>query len=172
MATEYDFTPLMNFLTTVFHRFRQEHPKSGKPSPYAEVGMLIFFMAMFLKRIVAFQTMARYAAIQYRHFGFQTAPSRQTIRRRFYACLSILQRVIPVAADDALPLDERFATQGIGFIDKCLFWAKGGADRGRYFVLIPCPPSHKWPVSKLKQAKALCPIPQDTSASFSFETGD
>lgn len=37
-----------------------------------------------------------------------------------------MQRVIPVAADDALPLDERFATQGIGFIDTCLFWAKGG----------------------------------------------
>lgn len=85
MATEYDFTPLIHFLTTVFHRFRQEHPKSGKPYTYAEVGMLIFFMTMFLKRIFAFQTMARYAALHDRHFGVQTAPSRQTIRRRFYA---------------------------------------------------------------------------------------
>ena len=41
MATEYDFTPLINFLTQVFQRFRLEHPKSGKPYTYAEVGMLL-----------------------------------------------------------------------------------------------------------------------------------
>jgi len=122
----YDFTPLINFLTIVFQRFRQEHPKSGKPYTYPEVGMLIFLMTMFLKRIFAFQAMARYAAIQYRRFGFHTAPSRQTIRRRFYALPAILHRVIPIVAEEAIPLDERFVHEGIGFIDKCLFWAKGG----------------------------------------------
>jgi hypothetical protein len=39
-------------------------------------------------------------------------------------------------------------------------------------ILQPCPPSHKWPVSKLKQAKARSLIPQGASASFRFETGD
>ena len=126
MATDDDFTPLINFLTAVFQRVRSEHPKSGKPYTYTEVGMLIFFMAMFLKHIFAFQTMARYAAIHYRRFGFDTAPSRQTIRRRFYALPALLQRVIPGIADDALPLDERCASQGIGFVDTCVFWAKGG----------------------------------------------
>ncbi len=34
---------------------------------------------------------------------------------------------------------------------------RGGlADRGRYVVLIPRPPSHQWPVSKLKDAEAPC----------------
>ena len=151
MATEYDFTPLINFLTIVFHRVRLEHPKSGKPYTYAEVGMLIFFMTMFLKRIFAFQTMARYAAIHYRRFGFDTAPSRQTIRRRFYAFPAILQWVIPLVADEALPLDERFASQGTGFVDKCLFWAKGGI-------------WHK------KQMKAgIVPLPTlDTEATWGF----
>lgn len=126
MATEYDFTPLINFLTTAVHRVRLGHPKSGKPYTYPEVGMLIFFMTMFLKRIFAFQTMARYAAIHYRRFGFDTAPSRQTLRRRLYALPALLQQVIPVIADDAGVLDERLTHDGVGFIDKCLFWAKGG----------------------------------------------
>ena len=141
MATEYDFTPLINFLTQVFQRFRLEHPKSGKPYTYAEVGMLLFLMTMLLKRIFAFQAMARYAAIHYRRFGFQTAPSRQTIRRRFYAFPAILQRVIPLVADEAIPLDERFAHEGIGFIDKCLFWAKGGVwhKKQRQAGIVPTP---------------------------------
>lgn len=95
MAT-YDFTSLIIFLTIVFQRFRVEHPKSGKPYTYTKVGMLVFFMTMFLKRIYAFQTMARYEAIHYRRFGFDAAPSRQTIRRRFYAFPAILQRVVPL----------------------------------------------------------------------------
>ena len=126
MATTYDFTPLMNFLTTVCQRVRREHPKSGKPYTYPEDRMLIFFMTMCLKRICAFQTMAKYAAIHYARFGFHTAPSRQTIRRRFFALPLVLQHMIPVVADEAVSLDERFATDGIGCIDKCLFWAKGG----------------------------------------------
>jgi hypothetical protein len=126
MANNFDFTPLINFLTTVFQRFRGEHPKSGKPYTYPEVGMLMFFMIMFLKHIFAFKAMARYAAVHYGHFGFDQAPSRQTIRRRFYALPTLLHEVIPIVANEAIPLDERFANEGIGFIDKCLFWAKGG----------------------------------------------
>jgi hypothetical protein len=126
MANDFDFTPVINFLTHVFQRFRGEHPKSGKPYTYAEVGMRVFFMTMFLKRIFAFQAMARYAAVHYGRFGFAQAPSRQTMRRRFYALPALLQRVIPMVADEAIPLDERLASEGLGFIDKCLFWAKGG----------------------------------------------
>jgi len=126
MAIEYDFTPLMNFLTDILDRVRREHPKSGKPYTYPELGMLIFFMTMFLKHIYAFQSMARYAAMHYRRFGFQTAPSRQTIRRRFYALPALLQQMIPVVAEEAGVLDDRLASDGVGYIDKCLLWAKGG----------------------------------------------
>ena len=122
----YNFTPLINFLEQVFQRFRAEHPKPGKPYTYPEVGMIIFFMTMFLKRIFAFKAMARYANVHYQRFGFKTAPSRQTIRRRLYAVSRVLQKVIPLVADEAVSLDSRFASHGIGFIDKCLFWAKGG----------------------------------------------
>ena len=141
MATDDDFTPLINLLTNVVRRVRLEHPKSGKPYTYTEVGMLIFFMTMFLKRIFAFQTMARYAAIHYRRFGFDTAPSRQTIRRRFYAFPVLLQQVIPIVADEARPLDERLISEGRGFIDTCVFWAKGGVWHKKQMTvgLIPTP---------------------------------
>lgn len=122
----YDFTPVIHFLELVFQRFRADHPKPGKPYTYSEVGMIIFFMTMFVKRIFTFKGMARYAAEHYHRFGFKTVPSRQTIRRRFYALPPVLQQVIPIVADEAVSLDSRFASGGIGFIDKCLFWAKGG----------------------------------------------
>jgi hypothetical protein len=122
----YNFTPLINFLEQVFQRFRAEHPKPGKPYTYSEVGMIVLFMTMFVKGIFAFKAMTRYAARHYQRFGFKTAPSRQTIRRRFYALPKLLQQVIPVVADEAVSLDDRLASGGIGFIDKCLFWAKGG----------------------------------------------
>ena len=122
----YDFTPVIHFLEHVFQRFRTEHPKPGKAYTYSDGGMLVFLMIMFLKRIFAFKSMARYAAVHYARFGFETAPSRQTIRRRLSALPIVLQRVIPLVADEAVPLDPRFATEGLGFIDKCLFGAKGG----------------------------------------------
>lgn len=122
----YDFTPLINFLDHVFQRFRSDHPKPGKPYTYSEVGMILFFMTMFVKRLFAFKAMARYAKEHSQCFGFARAPSRQTIRRRFAALPKLLQQIIPVVADDAGALDERFASSGIGVIDKCLFWAKGG----------------------------------------------
>jgi hypothetical protein len=147
----YNFTPLLNFLAQVFQRFRAEHPKPGKPYTYSEVGMIIFLMTMFLKRIFAFKAMARYAKEHYQRFGFKTAPSRQTIRRRFYALPNLLQQVIPVVADEAVSLDERFASSGIGFIDKCLFWAKGGL----------------W--HKKQMNAGIVPIPTiDTEASWGF----
>lgn len=121
-----DFTPLINFLEQVLQRFRADHPKLGKPYTYPDVGMILFFMTMFLKRIFAFKAMARYANAHYQRFGFTRAPSRQTIRRRFFALPTLLQQIIPVVADDAGALDERFTSGGIGVIDKCLFWAKGG----------------------------------------------
>jgi hypothetical protein len=147
----YNFTPLINFLEQVFQRFRAEHPKPGKPYTYPEVGMLIFFMTMFLKRIFAFKAMARYAKVHYQRFGFTTAPSRQTIRRRFYAVSRVLQKVIPLVADEAVSLDSRFASHGIGFIDKCLFWAKGGV----------------WHTKQMKSG--IVPTPTlDTEASWGF----
>jgi hypothetical protein len=147
----YNFTPLINFLEHVFQRFRADHPKPGKPYTYSEVGMIFLFMTLFVKGIFTFKAMTRYAALHYQHFGFKTAPSRQTIRRRFYALPTLLQQLIPVVADDAVSLDARFASRGIGFIDKCLFWAKGGV-------------WHK------KQMKAgIVPIPTiDTEASWGF----
>lgn len=147
----YDFTPLINFLEHVLQRFRTDHPKPGKPYTYSEVGMVIFFMTMFLKRMFAFKAMARYAEAHYQRFGFKRAPSRQTIRRRFYALPSLLQKLIPVVADEAAGLDTRFASGGIGFIDKCLFWAKGGI----------------W--HKKQMNAGIVPIPTiDTEASWGF----
>jgi hypothetical protein len=147
----YNFTPLINFLEQVFQRFRADHPKPGKPYTYSEVGIIFLFMTLFVKGIFTFKGMTRYAAQHYQHFGFTTAPSRQTLRRRFYALPSVLHQVIPVMADEAVSLDERFASDGIGFIDKCLFWAKGGV----------------W--HKKQMNAGIVPIPTiDTEATWGF----
>ena len=122
----YDFAPVINFLEKVVEKFRAENPKKGKPYSYSEIGFLLFFMTMFLKRIFTFKGMERYGNIHYAKFGFKAPPSRQTIRRRFHALPDFLVMFIPWVAHEAATLDPRFRSNGIGFVDKCLFWAKGG----------------------------------------------
>ena len=78
----YDFTPLINFLDCVLQRFRADHPKPGKPYTYSEVGMIFFFMTLFMKGMFAVEAMTRYAALHYRRFGFSTAPSPKCIGTR------------------------------------------------------------------------------------------
>lgn len=87
--------------------------------------MLLFFITMALKRIHAFKTMADYAKVHYRRFGFQAPPSRKTLRRRFLALPAFLQRFMPSLAQEAILLDERFLFR-TAFADKSIFRALGG----------------------------------------------
>ena len=87
--------------------------------------MVLLFVTMFIKRIDTFQGMAAYASVHDSRFGFPPAPSRHTMRRRFDCLPRLLQHFMPFVAEHLSDLDEHFRFK-FGFIDTCLFWAKGG----------------------------------------------
>lgn len=105
----------------------KQHPqrKRGRPLVYGHIPMLLFFITMALKRIHAFKAMADYAQVHYRRFGFASAPSRKTLRRRFLALPAFLQNFMPELASEAGCLDERFSFR-TAFADKSIFRALGG----------------------------------------------
>lgn len=119
-------TPLVLFLSYVECQYYLKYPKKGRGFTYRQSQMLLFFMAMFMKGIFTFKGMATYASHHYPKYGFVSAPSRKTIRRRFYGMSTFLLGFIPLLAYEVIPLDERFKSLGVGYIDKCLFWTKGG----------------------------------------------
>ena len=121
----YTLTPLINLFECLFKEFRLVHKKFGRPYKYSELLMVIFFITMFIKGIYTFKGMADYALMHYERFRFPSAPSRYTIRRRFYQLPRLLLSFIPFVAENVTEFDERFRFK-FGFIDKCLFWAKGG----------------------------------------------
>lgn len=81
---------------------------------------------MMLKGIYQFKTMQAWAAENYQTFGWQQAPSRPTLRRRFLALPAILQRLMEKISVYCNDLDETLFGCTFGFIDKSVFRAKGG----------------------------------------------
>lgn len=116
--------PLFRFLQTIEAQ-TQSKPTRGRPLRYSHTAMLLFFITMALKGIHAFKTMTDYAEQHYARFGFEQAPSRKTLRRRFLALPTVIQIFMPRLAAEAHALDERFDFR-IAFVDKSLFRACGG----------------------------------------------
>jgi hypothetical protein len=100
--------------------------KPGKPYYYNWPSMLLFFMLMLLKGIHSYKAMAGYAKAHYRYFGWQRAPSRKTIARRFEALPAVIYKLMPLLAQAASKLDIGLFRFGWVFIDKSVFRAKGG----------------------------------------------
>ena len=100
--------------------------KAGKPYQYSWPSLLLFWMVMFLKRIHSFQAMERYASHHYTRFGWQSAPSRKTLMRRFQALPPVIYRLMPLVAQGASKLDKQAFGFRWAFIDKSVFRAKGG----------------------------------------------
>lgn len=116
---------LLRLLNNIYGKFVKLHPKVGHPYTYGQIGMIFFFITVLLKGITQWKSMETYGQIHYKKFGFPQAPCRQTIKRRFIALGDFLKEFIPFLAIEVQDLDDRFSLK-IGFIDKCLFWAKGG----------------------------------------------
>jgi hypothetical protein len=149
-------TPVIKLYGDIINRFYNQYRKSGRPFIYSQISFLLFFMAMVIKKIHKFKAMARYAKEHYPEYGFPNAPSRQTIRRRFMSLPELIQRLLPFSSEDLCDIDERFSMR-TGFIDKCLFWAKGPRWHKKYMLqnIIPFKsidreaswgysPYHKW----------------------------
>lgn len=118
-------TPVINLYKYIINKFYEIRNKYGRPYKYSQISFLLFFMAVLIKRINKFKAMAEYARDNYQIFGFPTAPSRQTIRRRFLLIPEFLREFIPFSAENLEDLGEEFSLKN-GFIDKSLFSSKGG----------------------------------------------
>ncbi|MEM9829951.1 MAG: transposase [Bacteroidota bacterium] len=87
--------------------------------------MLLFFVVMQLKGVHKFKAMADYAKYRYVWFGFNQAPSRKTIRRRFLEMPGFIRWLLPCLAREVTQIDQRISLR-VGFVDKSIFQALGG----------------------------------------------
>ena len=87
---------------------------------------MLFFMLMLLKRIHPFAAMHRWAKANYALLGWQQAPDRKTIRRRFLALPALIQQLMPAIAGQCQTLHHPTFGYACSFADKSVFRALGG----------------------------------------------
>lgn len=109
-------------------------PKKGRPYVYPSINFLFFFIVVFVKRIHSFKGMAKYVKYNYQKFGFSKAPSRKTIRRRYYEMPLFIAWLLPVVALQISQMDERIQTR-VGYIDKTVVKALGGIWHKKHMLL-------------------------------------
>ena len=100
--------------------------KGGKPYKYAHSSFVLFFIVVLYKRIFSFKTMAKYAKVHYSTFGFEQAPDRRTIKRRFEELPKILMFAIPHLAIESLTYSYSIFHFRFAFVDKTVFRSLGG----------------------------------------------
>ena len=117
---------LSDFLNTCWQGPEAKQPKRGKPQTYSSMSFVLFFMLMLLKRIHAFAAMHRWAKANYALLGWQRAPDRKTIRRRFLALPALIQQLMPSIAQQCQQLHHSTFGYACSFADKSVFRALGG----------------------------------------------
>lgn len=137
---------------------KEKRPKGGRPQKYSHSSFILFFIAMFLKRIFRYKKMARLVKKDYAHYGFLTAPSRKTIRRRFKKLPPVIFYMMPQIAQYCYTelCHQTFNLKCL-FSDKSIFRAKGGLWHQKFIEknIVPHPsidieaswaysPYHKW----------------------------
>ena len=124
---------LLSFMQTTIEKV-ETVPKKGRPYVYSSLGLLFFFIVVFVKRIHTFKGMAKYAKYNYKKFGFTSAPSRKTIRRRYYEMPSFIAWLLPIVALQISFMDERIQVK-VGYIDKTVIKALGGIWHKKHMLL-------------------------------------
>jgi hypothetical protein len=117
---------LRQFLNACWQQRPDQKPTPGKPQTYSSMSFVLFFMLMLLKRIHAFAAMHRWAKAHYALLGWQQAPDRKTIRRRFLALPTVLQHPMPAIAHHCLKVNYSLFGFACSFADKSVFGALGG----------------------------------------------
>lgn len=117
---------LYSFESTYAYQY-QKRPKGGRINSYSHSSFILFFMSMFLKKKFRFKTMERILKKDYALYGFSTAPSRKTIRRRLIALPSVLMWLFPQIARYCYKhiCTKTFNIRWL-FSDKSIFRANGG----------------------------------------------
>jgi hypothetical protein len=115
--------------------------RRGKPLEYSWPSLVLFFMVMLLKGIHSFKAMAAYAQHHYAWFGWPSAPSRQTLARRFQGLPTVVYRLMPLVARAAQQGQQSVFSFRWAFIDKSVFRAKGGLwhRKHRLLGIVPHP---------------------------------
>lgn len=113
------------------------------------MSMLLFFMLMALKKIYAFKTMHKWVKANHSLLGWQKAPDRKTIRRRFLALPTLIQILMPTIADQCRQREHTIFGYACSFADKTVFRALGGLWHKAWMILgvIPHPsidPEASW----------------------------
>lgn len=150
----------IQYLLSFLQKIDDTHPqkrKKGRTYTYSQIGMLLFFIVMALKRIHEFKKMHRYMQIHYRIFGFSTPPSRKTIRDRFTGMPVFVACLLPRVAESCLKERRGVFGYAESFIDKSVFRALGGIWHRKHMILGVVPhscidteaswaksPYHKW----------------------------
>ena len=135
----------MNVKLAILYEFLQSiNPppvrRRGKPAHYSWSSLVLFFMVMFWKGIHSFQAMAGYAQQHHGWFGWQSAPCRQTLARRFQALPAVVYRLMPLVAQAAQQGQPSVFSFRWAFIDKSVFRAKGGLWHRQHRLLGIVPP--------------------------------
>jgi Transposase DDE domain len=138
MSTKLIF--LIGLLDKVFAKL-PKNKKGGKPLKYSHSVFIVFFMVVLYKRIFRFQTMQKYAKVNYADFGFPDAPSRKTIRRRFLELPKILAFAIPHLAIESLKYGYDTFHFRYAFVDKSVFRSLGGIWHKKQMILNVVPHS-------------------------------
>ena len=129
---------LSEFLQSVYPPVAR---RRGKPLHYSWPSLVLFCMVRLLKGIHSFKAMAAYAQQHYAWFGWQSAPCRQTLARRFEALPAVVYRLMPLVAQAAQQGQPSVFSFRWAFIDKSVFRAKGGLwhHKHRLLGLVPHP---------------------------------
>jgi len=152
---------LYEFLLKFEREYELEHekrPKGGARNTYKHASFILFFISVFLKRIFAFKSMAKYAKIHYAKYYFPKAPCRKTIRLRLIKMPKVIMYLMPYIAKYCAHnyCHKVFNIKWL-FSDKSIFRAKGGIwhKKNKKEGIIPHPsidtnaswaisPYHKW----------------------------
>ncbi|MDF7822364.1 transposase [Runella sp. MFBS21] len=126
---------LSDFLNTCWQQPEAKQSKRGKPQTYTSMSFLLFFMLMLLKGIHAFAAMHRWAKANYVLLGWQQAPDRKTIRRRFLALPALIQQLMPAIALQCQQRHHPTFGYACSFADKSVFRALGGLWHKKHMLL-------------------------------------
>lgn len=121
---ETNISILLPVLEKIYQEIKFESKRGARPR-YSMASFILFFVAMFLKRIHTFKGMHTYAQVHYRTFGWSSCPTRKTIRVRFDNLATVLQTLIAEVANSFAMVGKPFGFLCV-FIDKSVFRAFGG----------------------------------------------
>lgn len=121
-------TNLIKILHFLHHCYCAYEEKRGRGRPlfYSRASMTLFFMVMSIKKIHSFKAMKSYADLHHQSFGFEKAPSRKTLRRRFLEQPKLIHRLLPEIARRCQQKDATRFRSSWCFVDKSIFRALGG----------------------------------------------